>query len=107
MRALHFIETPVFKAYIDKLLNAEEQRALQNELIINPTKGKLIRQSGGIRKLRFNDPTRGKGKRGGIRVLYYLDRQDAYMLLAYSKKERDNLSAAQLKALRIMVKDNL
>lgn len=70
MKEIEIIETPVFTEDIDKFLGPDEYRALQLELIETPTKGKLIKDTGGARKLRFALP--GKGKSGGIRIIYFL-----------------------------------
>lgn len=95
-----FIETPVFKRNIDKLLKPEEYRALQNSLIRKPEQGARIRNAGGARKLRFAHSARHKGKRGGIRVIYYLYENKALLLLAYTKDKQDNLSNEQRVALK-------
>ena len=66
---MEFIETPTFTRLVTALLSDEEYRALQNELLEDPERGDLIQGGGGIRKLRF--ALRGRGKRGGVRVIYY------------------------------------
>lgn len=78
---LHFIESPVFSDQIDGLLSEDEQHRLQLTLLEQPECGDLIPRSGGLRKLRFAGS--GRGKRGGLRVIYYLWHEDtAFMLLA-------------------------
>ena len=63
-----------------------------------PTAGAVIRGGGGIRKIRF--AAKGKGKSGGVRVIYYILKEDrVFLLLAYPKNEQENLTAAQLKLL--------
>ena len=52
-------------------LNDAAYLDLQNELMANPQAGDVIEGTGGLRKLRQADPRRGKGKRGGFRVIYY------------------------------------
>ena len=66
---MRFVETPVFTASVTLLLSDEEYRQLQLALLIRPEQGVLIRGSGGLRKLRWG--ARGRGKRGGVRVIYY------------------------------------
>lgn len=66
---MRFVETFVFTAVVTALLSAEEYRQLQLALLIRPEQGALIRGSGGLRKLRWG--VRGRGKRGGVRVIYY------------------------------------
>lgn len=60
MKKIEIIETPNFTEDIDKLLKPDEYRTLQLELLETPTKGKLIRETGGARKLRFAIPGKGK-----------------------------------------------
>jgi mRNA-degrading endonuclease RelE of RelBE toxin-antitoxin system len=62
-------ETSVFTKKINTLLNDEEYRTLQNTLVEMPNSGKIIQGSGGIRKIRWGGS--GRGKRGGIRIIYY------------------------------------
>jgi putative transcriptional regulator len=61
--------------------------------------------TGGLRKLRWAEAQRGKGKRGGIQVIYYWYEPASllYMLLAYSKSERDDISAEEKRALRKLI----
>jgi mRNA-degrading endonuclease RelE of RelBE toxin-antitoxin system len=70
---------------------------------LNPEKGTIIRGSGGLRKLRWSIP--GKGKSGGVRIIYYWakPKEIILMLLIYSKKEQDDLSNEQLKILKSLV----
>lgn len=91
------------------LLSDEEYAELQGALIVNPEAGDLIRETGGLRKLRWRQERRGKGKRGGVRVIYYWYAAGSliYMLLAYSKDERDDLSVAQKNALARLVRGEL
>jgi len=100
---LSFTETPVFTKQIDSLLTDDEYRDLQQALILNPEAGDLIRNSGGLRKIRWR--TASKGKRGGIRVIYYwfVRESEIYMLLAYGKSQKDNLSSKELSVLRGIV----
>lgn len=101
---MKIIETSVFTRRLKILLSDEEYRLLQNEIILNPEKGKIIRSSGGLRKLRWS--ASGKGKSGGVRIIYYWvkPKEIILMLLIYSKNERDDLSSEQLKILKSLVK---
>lgn len=105
--SMKIIETPVFTKKVISLLTNEEYRNLQNELILNPEKGKIIRGSGGLRKVRFGKA--GRGKSGGVRVIYYwiLPKDMILMLLIYPKNEQDNLSSSQLKLLKLLVEKEL
>ncbi len=100
-----FIETRVFTRHITRLLPDDEYRQLQQELILRPNAGRVIPNSGGLRKLRWR--TVSKGKRGGIRVIYYWFASDdeVYMLIAYGKGEKDDVSPQELKHLRKLVQE--
>ena len=63
------IETSVFTRRIKELMSDDEYRELQEALVIRPVRGVIIQGSGGLRKLRWK--LEGKGKSGGIRVIYY------------------------------------
>ena len=99
---LQFIESPVYSEQIDELLSAEDHRQLQLHLLEQPDRGDLIKGSGGLRKLRWAGS--GRGKRGGIRVIYYLWRGDtAFMLLAYPKNQQENLTPTQARLLKNLI----
>jgi hypothetical protein len=102
---MEFVETPLFTRLITALLNDEEYRALQNTLLLNPDAGDVIKNGGGIRKLRH--ALAGKGKSGGIRTIYYWakSKDQIYMLLAYPKSKKDTLSEQETSILRNLVKD--
>ena len=80
-----------------------EYGVLQRYLIDEPDRGDIIKGSGGIRKLRWK--VTGRGKRGGARVIYYwaVRRDTILMLTVYSKSERDDLAADELKAMARVV----
>jgi mRNA-degrading endonuclease RelE of RelBE toxin-antitoxin system len=100
---MKIIETTVFTKRLRVFLKEEEYRKLQNELILNPGKGKIIRGSGGLRKIRWSIP--GKGKSGGVRIIYYWVniKEIILMLFIYSKNEHDDLTNEQLKILKSLV----
>jgi hypothetical protein len=102
---LEFRETEVFTRAVTTLLSHDEYAELQGILVVNPEAGVVIKETGGLRKLRWRQQSRGKGKRGGVRVIYYWYAAGSliYMLLAYSKDARDDLSVAQKKALARLV----
>ena len=79
---------------------------MQIELMENPEAGDLIKDSGGLRKMRFADARRGKGKRGGLRIIYYWwSADDQFWLFAiYDKDEADDLTAAQRRTLKGLIK---
>ena len=100
-----FIETPIFTRSIRRLLGAEQYRSLQLALLLRPEQGDVMIGGGGLRKLRWN--LRDKGKRGGIRVIYYWDMKQEifYMLLAYSKSQQEDLTAEQIKILKRLIRE--
>ncbi len=97
------IETPVFTKLITELMSDEDYRELQLTLVARPDLGVLVRNSGGLRKLRWNLFERGKS--GGVRVIYYWMTEDEqlYMLLVYPKNVQDNLTAQQLNMLKAII----
>lgn len=100
---MEFIEFPAFTDQIEKFLSVDEQHALQIALINRPDMGALIRGSGGLRKMRWK--LRAGGKRGGLRIIYYLYSSETfYMLYAYKKSDQEDLTPNQLKLLRDLMK---
>ncbi len=81
--------------------------SIQADLIKNPNRGDLVRGSGGIRKARCSNPTRGKGKRGGFRYLFLCleDRSQIHLLYLLDKDEQEDLSADELKVVRAWVSE--
>lgn len=100
-----FVELPHFEANRSSYLTDDEYRVLQNALLFFPTFGDVITHSGGLRKIRFADSRRGKGKRGGARVIYYWWVEKAQFLLftLYGKDEMDDLTMEQKKTLRLLL----
>ncbi|MEW7849543.1 hypothetical protein AB2N08_12655 [Massilia aurea] len=97
-----FVELPAFQRVRELYFDDESFKQLQNEMMRLPEAGDIIRGTGGLRKLRFGDERRGKGKRGGLRVIYFWkDPNDQFWLFTvYDKDEASNLSAKQRDALR-------
>jgi hypothetical protein len=99
---LQFVEAPAFSRYREDYLDDEGFRKLQQALAGNPEEGDLVPGAGGIRKLRWKDSRRGKGKRGGLRIIYYcfLSDEEIWLLTLYGKDEASDLKKdekAQLK----------
>lgn len=94
------VETPTFIRLAEKLLSDDERIELIEHLASFPETGDLIPGTSGVRKLRFR--AGGKGKRGGLRVIYYLLDQGTplYALLIYGKNEKADLSPEQTKAVK-------
>jgi hypothetical protein len=101
MRA-SFIELPAFERHRSTYLDDDQFRRVQLDLLEDPERGDLITGTGGLRKMRFGDARRGKGKRGGLRVIYYWwNRGNQFWLFAvYAKDELEDLSPADKRVLR-------
>jgi len=97
---LTFIETKLFTRLVQNYFTDDEYAALQNSIVANPEAGDVIRGSGGVRKLRWG--LAGRGKRGGVRVIYYLQLRQGqvWMLTLYAKNEADSISGAVLKKIK-------
>ena len=108
MRSL-FFETSSFTATVGHYLTDDEYRALQVDMQANPHAGDVMPRTGGFRKLRWADGRRGKGKRGGLRVIYYwlLNDVQFWMFAIYDKDELENLTADQEKALKRAIEAEL
>jgi mRNA-degrading endonuclease RelE of RelBE toxin-antitoxin system len=100
------VETSMFTRRVLQLLAEEEYRKLQAALVNRPQAGVMIRGSGGLRKVRWAGS--GRGKRGGVRIIYYWAAEQAQllMLFIFAKNERDDLSPDQVKILRTIVEDD-
>ncbi|KGM29418.1 toxin HigB-2 [Photorhabdus akhurstii] len=95
-----FIETDIFTEDCKELLSDDEYREFQQYLVDNPTAGDIIQRTGGLRKVRW--VSCGKGKRGGVRIIYYykVDVSHIRLLLIYKKGIKDDLSESEKKILR-------
>jgi len=103
---LNFIELETFVHSWEELgLEDDDLAALQIELMANPRRGPLVRETGGLRKLRFSPQRWKQGKSGGLRIGYvYFEKYGLIVLiLAYKKGEMDNISAADRKRLRGLI----
>ena len=102
---MEFIETKVFTKQITELLGDDDYRALQDALVLRPEAGDVIPGAGGLRKVRWT--AEGRGKRGGIRVIYYFknDRGQIYFLVAYQKNQQEDLTSDQKSKLVQLVKE--
>ncbi len=100
---LTFTETSIFTRQITELLSDDELGALQWLLMAAPDRGDSIRGSGGLRKIRCAGS--GRGKRGGLRVIYYwhVPGSTILFLLAYPKNEQEDLTPSQLKVLKSII----
>ena len=97
---LSFVETRLFTRIVSDYLSDDEYSELQIKLAADPGAGDVIPGSGGVRKLRWGQP--GRGKRGGVRVIYYLKRQDdvIWMLTIYAKNQAQDIAPDILRRLK-------
>jgi hypothetical protein len=104
-----FIELPAFERHRDDYLDDDGFAQLQLELMVNPVAGDLIEGTGGLRKLRFKDSRRSKGKRGGLRVIFYYwtGGPEFWLFTLYDKDEMSDLTPKQRVALKEIIKDEL
>lgn len=108
MKAL-FVELPAFAKHRADYLSEEAFRGLQNFLLATPEAGDVIEGTGGLRKLRYADTGRGKGKRGGLRVIYYwwVVGSQFWLFTLYNKDEMVDLSPKEKKFLKDLIKKEL
>lgn len=99
------IETAIFTRKVQELLPDDDYRQFQYELVEHPDIGVVIPGSGGIRKVRWS--LQGRGKRGGVRVIYYwaVAQDQILMLFIYPKNEQDDLSREQVRVLRKIIEE--
>ena len=100
-----FIETSEFTQHLPSYLDDDSHAALQAFLAAHPDAGDVIRGSGGIRKLRWR--AKGRGKRGGSRVIHYwlVAEEHIYLLTVYGKGVKDDLTPAERSAWRRVVEE--
>ena len=106
---LVFFETPLFNRLLAEYLNDESYRALQRALLENPELGDVMPGTGGFRKVRWEDSRRGKGKRGGLRVIYYYLTADhqIWFFTLYDKDEATDLTSGEKKVLKKAIQAEL
>ena len=94
------VETPAFLRAADPVLDEEERANLVVFVATNPEAGDVIPQTGGVRKLRW--AAKGRGKRGGVRVIYYFHSESVsvFLLDVYAKNVKENMTKAERNALR-------
>lgn len=103
---MELVETSIVSNQVQATWSDEEYRAFQLQLILAPDAGVLIPGSGGLRKIRWHMP--GRGKRGGVRVIYYWQQAagQIYLLFLYPKSVRSTLSPLELRTLRKLIMDD-
>jgi hypothetical protein len=104
-----FVELPAFERHRAGYLDDEAFSRLQGLLMARPDAGDVIRDTGGLRKLRFPDARRGKGKRGGLRIIYYWWKPESqfWLFTVYDKDEMAELTPQQRTVLKTMIKAEL
>lgn len=108
VRAL-FVELPAFERLRNEYLDDESFRGMQNALMEDPSAGDVIQGTGGLRKLRWMDKRRGKGKRGGLRIIYFYWVQglEFWLFTLYDKNELSDLSKKDRVTLEGLLKVEL
>ncbi|CNK28885.1 Uncharacterized protein conserved in bacteria [Yersinia enterocolitica] len=100
MDFLEFVETPAFSRRRAEIMTDDDFQQFQTYLLNNPQSGDTISKTGGCKKIRWGST--GRGKRGGIRVIYYVVTQSGriWLLLAYPKNEKDDFSESEKAILK-------
>lgn len=100
---VEFVYLDLFERTAAGILSEKDRRVLENELLENPKRGAIQRETGGVRKVRV--ATQGGGKRGGARIVYlYVEvRETIYFMLAFRKNVQANLTGAEKKEIRRLV----
>src|SRR5215469_5719194 len=106
---MEFLEAPAFTRYVSGYLTDDEYRELQNRLAAAPELGDVMPGTGGFRKLRWADPRRGKGRRGGLRLIYYhfASEQQIWLMTLYDKDEVSDLTPKEKQALKSAIETEL
>lgn len=96
-------ETASYLSWARKVLDEKEMEEIVDLLAEDPTRGVLIRGTGGVRKFRY--APEGRGKRGGVRIIYYFHSElmPVYVLAGFAKNEKDDLTPSEANALRKLV----
>ena len=103
LKIMHIYVTRTYERTIRKLLSEEARKEMETAIVAAPDAAPVIRGTAGIRKLRWAGS--GRGKRGGIRVIYFWHAvpEAIYMLTAYAKGRQDDITATDKKALSRLV----
>ncbi|MCL4818152.1 MAG: toxin [Vicinamibacteria bacterium] len=99
---MEFIEAPAFTQLLPEYLTDDEYAELQQHLARDPEAGDVIPGTGGFRRVRWGDARRGRGRRGGLRVIYYLFHQPdlIWLVTLYGKSEVADLTPNERRLLK-------
>jgi mRNA-degrading endonuclease RelE of RelBE toxin-antitoxin system len=98
---MEFIESPTFTRLVRQMLTDREYSMLQSFLAAHPKVGDVIQGTAGLRKIRWGSGEQGRGKRGGVRVIYYIVKPHLiYVLYIYRKSSRDEMTKELILMLR-------
>jgi len=102
---MEFFEAPVFTNHLARYLDDEQYRTLQNTLANRPEIGDLMPGTGGFHKVRWADARGGKGRRGGLRVIYYWfdGKNQIWLMTIYNKNEATDLTPEQKRLLKASI----
>ncbi|SRR6266496_3088386 len=102
---ISFVETRLFTRLVNEYLSDDDYARLQQTLARSPEQGEIIRGSGGVRKMRWS--VAGRGKRGGIRVIYFLRKRqgEIWLLTLYAKNVAATIPAHVLRQIRNEIED--
>ncbi len=106
---MEFVEAPAFTRHMGSYMDEDAYRSLQTRLAAHPDLGDLMPGTGGFRKLGWADARRGKGRRGGLRIIYYHFPSDhqIWLMTVYDKNEAADLTTAEKKALKGAIEGEL
>jgi hypothetical protein len=106
---MEFIEASSLTRGVSNYFADDEYRKLQTKLTSKPELGDVMPGTGGFRKLRWADPKRGKGRRGGLRIIYFYfaGEQQIWIMMLYGKNKASDLSSKQKKELRGAIESEL
>ena len=104
-----FVELPSFNKYRSDYLVDDEYQSLQRSLLESPSMGDVIQGTGGLRKIRWVDKNRNKGKRGGIRIIYYWydGGSQFWFFTIFDKNDASDITPDQKKILKKMLEAEL
>lgn len=104
-----FVELPAFERHRARYLDDGAFGNLQQTLMQDPEAADVVKGTGGLRKMRFGDARRGKGKRGGLRIVYYwwAPGVQFWLFTLYDKDEMSDLTQKQRKAFKELLKAEL